>query len=198
MVVPPISPLPMTKGERRRELRQQRIAYVGSLAPDTRTALHTTLAEQVCSRLPSGATIGSYVAIGSEIDPALTDQRAASAGHDIAYPWFADRTAAMQFRRRGAFVAGPFDFPQPVPTAELVSPDVLLVPLTGVDTAGNRLGQGAGHYDRYLATSAGDKSILTIGICYDLQIVDKLYADPWDMPLQAIATPTQWILVTAR
>lgn len=188
----------MTKDAHRRELRQQRLAYVRSLAPDSRTALHAALAAQVCSRLPSGATIGSYVAIGSEIDTALTDQRAASAGHDIAYPWFADRTAAMQFRRRGAFVAGPFDFSQPVPTAELLSPDVLLVPLIGVDAAGNRLGQGAGHYDRYLANSARDKSIFTIGICYDLQIVDQLCTDPWDMPLQAIATPTQWILVTAR
>ena len=188
----------MTKDARRRELRQQRRAYVRSLAPDTRTALHAALAAQVCSRLPSGAIVGSYSAIGSEIDPALTDQRAASAGHDIAYPWFADRAAAMQFRRRGEFAAGPFDFPQPVPTAETLSPDVLLVPLIGVDTAGNRLGQGAGHYDRYLAYNDGNKSIYAIGICYDMQIVDQLYADPWDIPLQAIATPTQWILVTAR
>ena len=187
----------MTKDDQRKALRRRRTDYVRALSLDARSALHTALAEQVCRRLPSGTIIGSYRAIGSEIDPARIIERAAALGHDIAYPWFENRAADMQFRQSDEFVTGPFSFPQPLPTAVLRIPDIVLVPLIGVDRSGNRLGQGAGHYDRYLADCASIKPIFTIGLCYDMQIVDQLTADPWDIAMQAIATPEHWILVTA-
>ena len=183
----------MTKNALRQSLRQQRRGYVRSLSPPARSLLHTSLAEQVCAHLSPSKIIGSYVAIGSEIDPLPTVVRAAALGCEIAYPWFADRSADMLFRRAGSLTPGPFNFPQPDPDAALMQPDVLFVPLLGVDPNGNRLGQGAGHYDRYIATNQSIKPIFIIGLAYNIQIMGELQADPWDIPMHAIATPDQWI-----
>ncbi len=193
MVVPPIFPHQVTKDALRQSLRQRRRDYVRSLTAAERARLDASLADQVCAHLSPGTLIGSYVAIGSEIAPLPTDHRAAAVGCEIAYPWFADREADMCFRRGGKFVPGPFNFPQPDPDATLVQPDVLLVPLLGVDRSGNRIGQGAGHYDRYIANQGVNKSIVIIGLSYDIQIIDELLPDPWDRPMHAIATPHQWI-----
>ena len=38
----------------------------------------------------------------------------------------------------------------PRPTAAIVSPDLILMPLVAIDAAGNRVGMGKGHYDRAL------------------------------------------------
>ena len=185
----------MTKIALRQSLRQQRLGYVQSLSPAARSFLHASLAAQVCAHLSPGKIIGGYVAIGSEIDALPTLVRAAALGCEIAYPWFADRSADMLFRRESRLTPGPFNFPQPDPDAALMLPDILLVPLLGGDPNGNRLGQGAGHYDRYIADNQSIKPIFIVGLAYDIQIVDELPADPWDMPMHAIATPGQWIKI---
>jgi 5-formyltetrahydrofolate cyclo-ligase len=37
-------------------------------------------------------------------------------------------------------------------------------------------------------------TVYTIGLAWEMQILDEaIPADPWDMPLDAIATPKEWI-----
>ncbi len=189
MVVPPNSTAMTSKDALRSQMRRVRRDFVASLAPNERSALHRALAAQVRAHLPSAGVIGSYYPYGSEIDPAQVDTEASAVGLSLSYPWFATRGSEMLFRARGAMVPGPFGFPQPVPDLPLAFPGYLFVPLVAVDLAGYRIGQGAGHYDRMLV----DRTIKTIGLAYDVQVVDRIVPDPWDVPLQAIATPTRWI-----
>lgn len=83
----------------------------------------------------------------------------------------------------------------PEPTdGPLLEPDALamvLVPLLAFDAQGQRLGQGGGWYDRSFAfrKDAERTQPLLIGIGYDWQQVDALHAAPWDVALDAIATP---------
>ena len=177
----------------RQRARRLRHEYVQSLTLDARSALHVALADRVVERLDPGSVVASYVAAGSEIDPRAIDRRALKLGFEIAYPWFTDRDAAMLFRRGDSFVAGPFGIPQPGAEGTLLVPDIVLVPMLAADTQGTRLGQGKGHYDRALATLLKDKPLFTIGLAYDMQIADELPRDDWDIPLDAIATPTRWI-----
>ena len=66
---------------------------------------------------------------------------------------------------------------------------MILTPLLAFDAALNRLGQGAGHYDRAFAANAG---AWRIGVAWSVQRVETLPADPWDVPLHNIITEQGW------
>ncbi|WP_237057252.1 5-formyltetrahydrofolate cyclo-ligase [Microbulbifer sediminum] len=71
--------------------------------------------------------------------------------------------------------------------------DLVLVPLVAFDPSGARLGMGAGFYDRTFAfkrklAGAGPKMI---GAAHQLQCVDQLPTDSWDIPLDAVITDRQ-------
>jgi len=36
--------------------------------------------------------------------------------------------------------------------------------------------------------------VMVIGVAWDMQIVAHVPEDPWDMALDAVATPTRWIV----
>ncbi len=77
---------------------------------------------------------------------------------------------------------------QPPGDAPELVPDVLFMPLVGFDEHGGRLGQGGGHYDRWLAVHPGT---IAIGLAWDCQLVDELPHEPHDQPLHAVITPTR-------
>ena len=77
---------------------------------------------------------------------------------------------------------------QPTGAAEAVTPQVLFVPLLGFSETGQRLGQGGGHYDRWLADHP---ETLAIGMAWDCQLVDELPSEDHDAPLAAVVTPTR-------
>lgn len=70
--------------------------------------------------------------------------------------------------------------------------DVIICPLTAVDKNGNRMGMGGGFYDTTLGNiyRSGAKKPLKIGWCYDFQVVEQLERQSWDVPLDAIITPS--------
>ena len=76
---------------------------------------------------------------------------------------------------------------QPVAKTRL---DMMVVPLVAFDSRGNRLGMGKGYYDRYLQDGQ-HSSVVTLGLAYDLQHVDHLPAEPWDVRLDYIVTESR-------
>lgn len=72
--------------------------------------------------------------------------------------------------------------------------DLLLVPLVAFDDAGNRLGMGAGYYDRTLAFLGRRRfwrRPLLCGVAHEFQRVAKLEAAHWDIPLDLCITDRQ-------
>ena len=59
--------------------------------------------------------------------------------------------------------------------------------------SGVRLGQGRGYYDRALAALRRRQPVLAIGLAWECQIAPALVAEPWDMPLDMIATPQRLV-----
>lgn len=170
-------------------MRVRRSAVVRALTQPQRRALLEALAGRVRTLLPDEGIVAGYSAIGDEIDPSRLGEEL---GSRYALPYFATRDDPMTFRLAGPpLEAGPFRIPQPAAAARVVAPDVLLVPLIAVDPTGNRLGQGKGHYDRALAGLARYKPILTIGIAWDVQVLERLEPDPWDIPLDRVVTPSR-------
>ena len=145
------------------------------------------------ARLSAGLTVASYLPVGAEADPAPLADAAAAAGCTVALPHVVDRATPLRFltwAKERALVAGPFGLRQPVGDAEECEPDIILTPLVGFDRSGARLGQGAAHYDRAFAAHP---TAWRIGVAFACQEVTSLPTDPWDVPLQAIATEQEWI-----
>ena len=73
--------------------------------------------------------------------------------------------------------------------------DIVLAPLVGFDHKGNRLGMGGGFYDRsfaYLLKRKYWRTPRLIGLAYDFQQLPSLPDRPWDVPLTAVATDSDW------
>lgn len=65
--------------------------------------------------------------------------------------------------------------------------DLVLVPLVAVDKKGNRIGMGAGYYDRTFAfRKSSEPPPYLYGIAYTWQIVDSLEPEPWDVRLDLV------------
>ena len=62
---------------------------------------------------------------------------------------------------------------------------LIIVPGIAFDRKGYRLGYGKGFYDRFLPKCP---NAVTVGIAYQLQIVDDTYPQPWDIPVHYIFT----------
>lgn len=67
--------------------------------------------------------------------------------------------------------------------------DLIIVPAVAFDRNGNRLGRGKGYYDRLLR-NAGCKKI---GVAYDCQLLDRIPAEPHDVPMDIIVTDKEII-----
>lgn len=66
----------------------------------------------------------------------------------------------------------------------LAQPEWVLVPGVGFDLSGARLGRGKGFYDRYLE----GKNVLTIGLAWTEQLVEKIPVEPHDAHMDFIIT----------
>jgi 5-formyltetrahydrofolate cyclo-ligase len=65
--------------------------------------------------------------------------------------------------------------------------DLLIVPLVAFDHYCQRIGMGAGYYDRTLAGHGSNKPV-RIGLAYSLQQVAVIRAQTWDIPMHKIVT----------
>jgi len=183
-----------TKSEFRKTLRAARKAHVEALPDAIRGLLFHRPPAPLLARIPAEAVIGVYHAGPFEAPAAAYARFFRDAGHTIALPYFADRAAPMTFRHhtdpyaQDDLEVGPFGILQPVADADQLVPDVLFVPLVGFTPALERLGQGGGHYDRWLAEHP---PALAVGLAWDAQACETLPTEPHDKPLDAVVTPTR-------
>lgn len=85
--------------------------------------------------------------------------------------------------------------PEGAPHLALADIDVVLVPGLAFDEAGNRLGRGAGFYDRFLASST--LRAVTCAPAFDRQVWPSIPAEAHDIPVQHLITESR-LLAAAR
>lgn len=180
--------LPDAKAALRREaLERRRATHAarGARAP-------AELRDRVLADIqPRGKIIAGYWPLGDEIDPRPMLIALGEAGGQIALPAVAGQGQVLIFRgwRKGdPLESGPFGTAHPPPRAPLLEPDTLLLPLIAFDRNGNRLGYGAGYYDRTVATLRRERKVLVIGIAYDEQEVPAVPAAAHDQRLDGVIT----------
>jgi 5-formyltetrahydrofolate cyclo-ligase len=183
-----------TKQLLRKRLRAARRAHVAAQPDAVRALLFHRPPATLVAAITPGAVIGVYHPVPDEAPANGYARFFHEAGHSIALPHFTHRGAQMSFRRHGDPYAqndlevGPFGVLQPEADAEQLVPDILFVPLIGFTAERERLGQGGGHYDRWLSEHPPK---LGIGLAWDVQLCDALPVEPHDQRLDAIITPTR-------
>ena len=174
----------------KKTLRQEALARRDALDPAFRARVSEGLAVAAGALgIAPGTVVSGFLPIRSEIDPVPLMTALAGAGARLCLPAILDRTT-MAFREYlpGApLVDMGFGTSGPGADAAVLDPQALLVPLCAFDAAGNRVGYGAGHYDRAIARLR-EKGIAPrlIGIAFDCQQVDRAPAEAHDAPLREI------------
>jgi 5-formyltetrahydrofolate cyclo-ligase len=154
-------------------------------------AAQAAAAHLAAARLPDISVFSLYHPMGSEMDP--RPLLAVLAPAYACLPVAIHRDQPLEFRRwAGDEVLTPdaFGIASPPADAPVLIPDLVIAPVLGFDATGNRLGQGAGHYDRTLQGLRASRPVFVIGLAYAGQEVDALPAEPHDQRLDAILTET--------
>jgi 5-formyltetrahydrofolate cyclo-ligase len=182
------------KAALRKALRKARREHAAAIPPEVSALVFARPPSPVLAMVPEGATIGFYREDPGEAPASSYSRFFFEAGHPIALPRITTLAEPMRFHLHSDpfegsdLLPGPMGLMQPAPTAPEVEPDVLFMPLVGFTERGERIGQGGGFYDRWLAAHP---RTIAIGMAWDVQKVDELPLEPHDRKLTAIVTPTR-------
>lgn len=142
-------------------------------------------------RLKDGAVLAGYWPISTEIDVRPLLARLHERGYRCALPAIVAGEPVLAFRRWNLtddLEPGEYDTRQPFASAEAVIPEALLAPLLAVDGEGHRLGHGRGWYDRTLAALRASGTVVTIGVGYGVQRIERVPSTPDDQAVDWILT----------
>jgi 5-formyltetrahydrofolate cyclo-ligase len=151
--------------------------------------------------LPAKSCVSGFWPIRSEIDPRPLMRELEAQGMTLCVPAILD-AQTIEFRAMSfgdALVETGFGTMGPPADAPVVDPDIMLIPLAAFDRAGNRIGYGAGYYDRAIAAlHQKNKHPVLIGVAFDAQRVDHIAHEPHDVALDYILTETGLIAASPQ
>lgn len=186
-----------TKFSLRQSLKSKRLG----LEPLTRTLMNQNanryliefLAPHIHTQRDS-MKIALFSAFNGEIDPNSTIEYLLALNISIYLPVihpFSQKTLLFQkYTQKTDLHKNKFGIKEPKLDVTAITPleqiHFFVMPLTGYDKQGNRLGMGGGFYDKTLS-QCRDSSRL-IGFAYSVQEVETIPTEPWDIRLGHIVT----------
>ncbi len=160
--------------------------------------------DTICNRLlhsewyKKADTVLCYAALDDEINMDRVITQALSDHKKVALPVCIDDMGHMEFYYINSLEdikVASFSVREPDATESIKVNDftnsICIVPAIAYDVSGFRLGYGKGYYDRFLSNYIS----LSIGLCYNELLVDKLPADEFDLPVNSIITQNGIILM---
>lgn len=175
------------------ELRQQMLGQRRTLSLRQREDAGQALAAHLAALPVAGAAtrIACYVSMAYEPDTALILASFAERGIEVIVPVVVPDTALdwtiytadAPLRRTALGIAEPTGVR--LGAAAIADVDLVIVPALAVDHEGNRLGRGAGYYDRALPLASAP----TAALLFTGEIVTSLPCDPHDVPVDMAITP---------
>ena len=148
--------------------------------------------DAVVASLPSarlaGLNVLAFVGVASEPDTTSLLQMLGQLGAVVHVPRVEGEViVAVRCDQDTTLEVGAYGIPSPVgaPTdAQII--DLVIVPGLAFTRDGQRLGQGGGYYDRYLPLLRPD--CITIGVCFDEQIVPDVPGEVHDQRVSRVVT----------
>jgi len=182
--------------EAKTALRAAQVARRDGLKPELRAAATAAIVARVRS-LPAwqrARGVLSYMAFGSELDLDALHRELLQQGRLLVAPRVPAQGRALELRQvvdlTQDLVPSRWGIREPRPErCPLVDPaqiDLVLVPGVAFDCTGNRLGYGAGFYDRLFQRLP--PSALRVACVQEALLVDRVPSEPHDAPVDLLVT----------
>ncbi len=197
---------PLNRSELRRQLRSSRNSLTDQQQRHAAGGLMKTLSKELFFR--RAKRIALYLPNDGEISPlpllTLSEKLGKQCYLPVLHPHRQRQLLFGEYSNGDKLVHNRFNIPEPDlkrrKHCQNHALDVVLMPLVGFDSRGNRLGMGGGFYDRSFAFKQKNGNFqrkpLLIGLAHSLQEVDALPVEPWDVPLFGVATEKRFIHAT--
>jgi 5-formyltetrahydrofolate cyclo-ligase len=177
-------------------IRREAFARRDALDKDFRRAAARAIAERalVLPELQGIQPVGGYWPIGSEVDPRPLMRRLLKRGQDVALSQIMHPRLSWRLWRPGdVLIKGGFGVREPGPDAPECFPVALLVPLAAFDRVCHRVGYGKGHFDRSIAALSEMHPLLTIGLAFSAQEIERVPGEEHDRALDLVVTEAEVI-----
>lgn len=201
-----VDPIADAIAENKRSLRKLTIARRDVMAPleRERFAEHITAQLLTMPAYARAQTVMGYMSFGSEFDTASFVLQVLNAGKRLVLPRvdkLARRLVPHQIEDLRDLETGVWGIREPrigSPLVSLNEIDFLLMPGVAFDRTGNRLGYGAGFYDRLLADAAvtiqpQTPAATRVAAVFSLQVVDIVPTTENDQRVDFIMTENEQI-----
>lgn len=139
---------------------------------------------------PAGTVVSGFLPIRSEIDLRPLMMMLSDRGVRLCVPAIVEGRLAFRRLLRGApLLPQGFGTFAPGPEADVLDPEIMLVPLSAFDRQCRRIGYGRGYYDSAIdALRAKGLAPRLIGVGFAVQEVDAVPTEAHDETLDMIAT----------
>jgi len=172
-----------------------------SLSTDKITELSSKIARTVAKSetFKNANTVAYYHAVKGEANPSLLKSTNKRFFLPVLSKQRDEGLVFIEIDENTQFENNMFDIPEPYYDESKIvkanSLDLVIMPLLAFDKRGNRLGMGGGFYDRSFAFKKEyTGNPILMGYAYSFQEVALLNAEPWDIPLDMIATEESLII----
>ena len=137
----------------------------------------------------TGKIIGGYYPHNHEVDAIKILKKFEEKNYKISLPKISKNYQMdfFQWSTKDPLEINKYGIPEPI-SNRTTYPNILLVPLVAYDKHFNRIGYGAGFYDRYIRKIKKNKKIITIGLAYSYQEVREIPIDRYDVKLDFVVT----------
>lgn len=190
-----------SSSEMKKEIRRKMLALRRALSDEEigRRAENLTRWILALPEYQEAKRIMAFLAMKGESNLDELLKRALADGKEVYVPVCLPerRMEAGRLLSMDHFIKGPLglrDLPRGYETCKPEELDLVLVPGVACDRKGNRLGMGAGYYDRYLARVPYEKRIAAL---WDFQVAEAVPSEPFDRKMAKIVTD-KGIIVTKR
>jgi len=187
---------------RKDTLREKLLKKRDSIEPQKRKEREALIEKRLLkmSEFKNAKCVLFYASFRTEVDTMNCLNSAIKLGKKIVLPRVDEKQRCLrlyEIKDASELVPGFMGIPEPNilrgRERDLNSIDIVIAPGAGFDIKGNRLGYGAGYYDKLLGhesqrPSGLKKHITTIALAFEEQIVPKIPNEGYDIRIDKIVT----------
>ncbi len=184
----------------KRDMRKEMKRRLQELTPAERETYNRRIWERFfqLEAVKRAKTVMIYYGVGTEIDTVPLIEGLLSQGKTVGLPVCREdmnldigRIKSLRQVKARHFKHFTLMEPWNTPFLEPAVLDMAVIPGIAFDIKGNRLGHGAGYYDRFL--SSVPPKVYKLGLAYDIQIMAQIPVAEHDRPMDGLLTPTRSI-----